>query len=67
MSLDPNVKVDPSSITPQWELYGLSANEMVFNKTTEDVPDIRLVKTNEELLTRCRLVVHPFLHLMTGI
>ena len=54
MSLDPNVKVDPSNITPQWELYGLSANEMMFNKTTEGIPDIRSVKTNEELSTRCK-------------
>ncbi|KAL0065741.1 hypothetical protein AAF712_007224, partial [Marasmius tenuissimus] len=53
ISLDPNVKVDPSNITPQWDLYSLSTDEMVFNKTAEDVPDIRLSETNKDLLARC--------------
>ncbi|KAJ8083136.1 hypothetical protein AAF712_007218 [Marasmius tenuissimus] len=55
ISLDPNVKVDPSSITPQWDLYDGSAKKMVFNKTVDDLPDIRLVETNKDLLTRCNL------------
>ncbi|KAK1234057.1 hypothetical protein PQX77_002751 [Marasmius sp. AFHP31] len=53
ISLDPNVKVDPSNITPPWDLYSLSTKEMVFNKTAEDVPNIRPVETNKDLLARC--------------
>ncbi|KAK1234058.1 hypothetical protein PQX77_002752, partial [Marasmius sp. AFHP31] len=53
ISLDPNVKVDPSNITPQWDLYSLSNDEMVFNKTVDDLPDIRPIETNKDLLARC--------------
>ncbi|KAK1233911.1 hypothetical protein PQX77_002895 [Marasmius sp. AFHP31] len=53
ISLDPNIKVDPSSITPQWDLYDLSTNEIVFNKTEDDLPDIRPIETKKDLLARC--------------
>ncbi|KAK1229855.1 hypothetical protein PQX77_007073 [Marasmius sp. AFHP31] len=53
ISLDPNVKVDPSNITPQWDLYNVASEEMVFNKSADDLPDIRAVKTNQNLLERC--------------
>ncbi|KAJ8082975.1 hypothetical protein PM082_008835 [Marasmius tenuissimus] len=54
ISLDPNIKVDPSNITPQWDLYSLSTDEMVFKKTAlDDLPDIRPIETNENLLARC--------------
>ncbi|KAL0065737.1 hypothetical protein AAF712_007220 [Marasmius tenuissimus] len=53
ISLNPNVKVDPSTITPQWDLYDLANNKMMFNKTVDDLPDIRLVGTSEDFLERC--------------
>ena len=54
ISLDPNVKVDPSNITPQWELYGSSGNEIVFNKTVDEKPDVHPATVDEELLRRCK-------------
>ncbi|KAK1234053.1 hypothetical protein PQX77_002747 [Marasmius sp. AFHP31] len=53
VSLDPNVKVDPSNITPQWDQYNLAGDEMVFNRTIDDLPDVRLVETRKDLLARC--------------
>ena len=57
-SLDPNVKIDPSNITPQWDLYDISTNKMVFNKTGDGVPDIQVKNVDSKLLERCRYV-HP--------
>ncbi|KAL0578556.1 hypothetical protein V5O48_003457 [Marasmius crinis-equi] len=54
ISLDPNAKVDPSNITPKWDLYSTDNTEMVFNKTAENLPDIHADTTNEALLERCR-------------
>ncbi|KAG7093771.1 hypothetical protein E1B28_007419 [Marasmius oreades] len=54
ISLDPNVKVDPSNITPRWNLYNIHNTEMVFNKTDEDLPEVHPIESNEALLKRCR-------------
>ncbi|KAK1234054.1 hypothetical protein PQX77_002748 [Marasmius sp. AFHP31] len=53
VSLDPNVKTGPSTITPPWDLYSINDTEMVFNKTVDEKPDVRPVTTNEGLLQRC--------------
>ncbi|KAJ7282437.1 Alpha/Beta hydrolase protein [Mycena rebaudengoi] len=55
ISLDPNVKINPASITPRWDMYnGLGRGpEMVFNKTEGDKPDVRPVKTDGGLVRRC--------------
>ncbi|KAL0065718.1 hypothetical protein AAF712_007201 [Marasmius tenuissimus] len=53
ISLDPNVKVDPSNITPQWDLYHFANNEMVFNKTANDLPDVGPAKKDKDFLERC--------------
>ncbi|KAJ8083128.1 hypothetical protein PM082_008997 [Marasmius tenuissimus] len=53
VSLDPNVKIDPSTITPQWDLYSTGDTEMVFNKTVDEQPDVLQITTDEELLQRC--------------
>jgi len=53
ISLDPNVKIDPT-ITPQWDLYSTYNGEMLFNRTADGKPDVRLVKTDDGLLQRCR-------------
>ncbi|KAF7343233.1 Carboxylic ester hydrolase [Mycena venus] len=55
ISLDPNVKVDPQSLTPEWNKWDKERRtEMVFNKTEADIPHIMPAKTSEALLERCR-------------
>ncbi|KAJ7182323.1 Alpha/Beta hydrolase protein [Mycena crocata] len=57
ISLDPNVKIDPASITPPWNRWQVGLNtEMVFNTTETGSPVVRPSKTDEALLERCRSV-----------
>ncbi|KAF7327296.1 COesterase domain-containing protein [Mycena kentingensis (nom. inval.)] len=53
INLDPNRKVS-DTITPLWPKY-TSGNrqEMLFNLTNEDTPDVRTIKTEDTLLRRC--------------
>jgi hypothetical protein len=62
ISLDPNVEINPASITPRWDMYnGLGRGpEMVFNKTEGDKPDVRPVKTDGGLVRRCECVLSIF-------
>ncbi|KAJ7470993.1 Alpha/Beta hydrolase protein [Mycena latifolia] len=53
ISLDPNVKVDPATITPHWNLFDVGNTEMLFNATAAGVPDVRAIKTSNALLERC--------------
>ncbi|KAJ7465886.1 Alpha/Beta hydrolase protein [Mycena latifolia] len=53
ISLDPNIKVDPTTITPAWRKWSFGQTEMLFNKTDADVPDVRPVRTSDALLERC--------------
>ncbi|KAJ6603222.1 Alpha/Beta hydrolase protein [Mycena vulgaris] len=53
IALDPNVKVDPASITPRWETWNKGQMEMLFNKTEADEPVVRPVRTGDALLKRC--------------
>ncbi|PFH46612.1 hypothetical protein AMATHDRAFT_154314 [Amanita thiersii Skay4041] len=53
ISLDPNVKTDPSNITPQWSAWEGGLNEILFNRTEDGRPDVRQVQTSDELLKRC--------------
>ncbi|KAJ7455064.1 Alpha/Beta hydrolase protein [Mycena latifolia] len=53
ISLDPNIKVDPTTITPPWRKWSSGHMEMLFNKTDADVPDVRPVRTSDALLERC--------------
>ncbi|EEB91272.1 hypothetical protein MPER_10398 [Moniliophthora perniciosa FA553] len=55
ISLDPNVKVDPANITPQWSLYSDGNTEMKFNKTADNQPNVTTVATDDNLLERCSL------------
>ncbi|KAJ7829003.1 Alpha/Beta hydrolase protein [Mycena olivaceomarginata] len=41
ISLDPNIKVDPRSITPKWNKWDVGQTEMLFNKTDTDAPVVR--------------------------
>ncbi|PPQ80632.1 hypothetical protein CVT25_001638 [Psilocybe cyanescens] len=52
ISLNTNVKTDPTNITPFWKLWN-GANEMLFNRTDAGVPDIRAITTSDALLKRC--------------
>ncbi|KAJ7149172.1 hypothetical protein C8R43DRAFT_888256, partial [Mycena crocata] len=54
ISLDPNVKVDPASITPTWNRWRVGESEMVFNVTEAGSPAVNLVKTDEAVLKRCQ-------------
>ncbi|KAJ7692062.1 Alpha/Beta hydrolase protein [Mycena rosella] len=53
ISLDPNVKIDPATITPRWKKWDAGHTEMLFNETA-GVPLVAPVKTSEALLERCR-------------
>ncbi|PPQ79380.1 hypothetical protein CVT25_002650 [Psilocybe cyanescens] len=50
--LNPKIKWE-SNITPSWSLWS-GSNEMLFNKTEADIPDIRSTETSKALLKRCR-------------
>ncbi|KAJ7169386.1 Alpha/Beta hydrolase protein [Mycena crocata] len=56
ISLDPNIKVDPSTITPQWDAWGGEHTDMLFNKTESGVPVVQPIITSNGLLGRCRCV-----------
>ncbi|KAF7980340.1 hypothetical protein HWV62_38769 [Athelia sp. TMB] len=54
LSLNPNVHFDPANKTPHWPLWSLDHEEMLFNKTESGKPLIRIVKTDDGLLERCK-------------
>ncbi|KAJ7505614.1 Alpha/Beta hydrolase protein [Mycena galericulata] len=53
ISLDPNVKIDPTTITPEWNVWALGNSEMLFNKTDAGDPVVHAVETSTSLLERC--------------
>ncbi|KAL0579413.1 hypothetical protein V5O48_002584 [Marasmius crinis-equi] len=53
ISQDPNVKVEPSSILPQWKKFSDGQSEMVFN-ITNNAPDIHSAAVDQALLNRCK-------------
>ncbi|KAJ6534884.1 Alpha/Beta hydrolase protein [Mycena capillaripes] len=54
INLDPNIKVDPTTITPHWKNFDAQHTEMLFNKTADGVPVVRPITTSAALLERCR-------------
>ncbi|KIL64433.1 hypothetical protein M378DRAFT_11449 [Amanita muscaria Koide BX008] len=52
IALNPNVKTDPTNITPHWDRWN-GKSEMLFNRTEGGLPDIREFDTSLPLLTRC--------------
>ncbi|KAJ7688067.1 hypothetical protein B0H17DRAFT_844131, partial [Mycena rosella] len=52
ISLDPNIKVDPTNITPKCRTWSVGKTEKLFDKTNAGVPDVRPVQTDEALLER---------------
>ncbi|KAJ7616846.1 alpha beta-hydrolase [Mycena polygramma] len=53
ISLDPNVKVDPTTITPPWSQWNVGNTEMNFNET-DGIPVVGPVTTSDALLQRCQ-------------
>ncbi|KAJ6582727.1 Alpha/Beta hydrolase protein [Mycena vulgaris] len=53
INLDPNIKVDPTTITPQWDLFEVKNTEMLFNMTA-GVPVVQPITTSDALLERCQ-------------
>ncbi|KAJ7683194.1 Alpha/Beta hydrolase protein [Mycena rosella] len=53
ISQDPNMKINPATITPRWEKWDLGHTEMLFNETA-GVPVVKPVMTSNALLERCR-------------
>ncbi|KAJ3754100.1 Alpha/Beta hydrolase protein [Lentinula raphanica] len=52
ISQDPNDKTAPT-LTPHWNLYSQGETEMVFNRTVNGQPDVRVNSTDQSLLERC--------------
>ncbi|KAJ7913325.1 alpha beta-hydrolase [Mycena leptocephala] len=55
INLDPNDKVDPTTITPHWDIFATPGRhtEMLFNKTTAGAPVVQTTTTSDALLQRC--------------
>ncbi|KAJ6470437.1 alpha/beta-hydrolase [Mycena sanguinolenta] len=53
INLDPNIKVDPTTITPHWNTFDILHTEMLFNKTADDEPVVQGITTSNALLERC--------------
>ncbi|KAJ6524299.1 Alpha/Beta hydrolase protein [Mycena vulgaris] len=53
INLDPNIKVDPTTITPRWDLFEVNNTEMLFNMTA-GVPVVQPITTSDALLERCQ-------------
>ncbi|KAJ3828456.1 Alpha/Beta hydrolase protein [Lentinula raphanica] len=60
ISQDPNDKIAPT-LTPHWNLYSQGETEMIFNRTVNGQPDVRVNSTDQSLLERCneQLSVRP--------
>ncbi|KAJ7931193.1 Alpha/Beta hydrolase protein [Mycena leptocephala] len=56
IALDPNVKVDPTTITPSWQRWAVEHTEMLFNKTDDGLPVVKPINTDDALLARCQCV-----------
>lgn len=54
INLDPNIKVDPTTITPHWNKFDSGDTEMLFNQTAADgLPVVQPIETSLGLLERC--------------
>ncbi|KAJ7302881.1 Alpha/Beta hydrolase protein [Mycena albidolilacea] len=54
INLDPNIKVDPTTITPHWNKFDIGDTEMLFNQTAVDgLPVVQPIETSLGLLERC--------------
>ncbi|KAJ6520815.1 Alpha/Beta hydrolase protein [Mycena vulgaris] len=53
INLDPNIKINPTTITPQWDLFEVRNTEIIFNMTA-GVPVVQPITTSDALLERCQ-------------
>ncbi|KAJ7195241.1 Alpha/Beta hydrolase protein [Mycena pura] len=55
INLDPNIKVDPTTITPFWNKFDVGNTEMLFNRTAAapGAPVVQPITTSSTLLERC--------------
>ncbi|KAJ7737696.1 Alpha/Beta hydrolase protein [Mycena metata] len=52
---NPNIKVDPTTITPPWSAFAVGDTEMLFNQTAPNgLPVVHPITTSSALLTRCQ-------------
>jgi hypothetical protein len=61
VSLDPNDKINSSSVLPQWDQWTDSHTELVFNVTETGQTNLSTITTDEAVLDRCRY--EPLLYL----
>ncbi|KAJ7738845.1 Alpha/Beta hydrolase protein [Mycena maculata] len=61
ISLNPNVKIDPTTITPPWKEWEVGHTEMLFNETAAGRRLVEPLQTSDALLERCQCVssIHP--------
>ncbi|KAF7375434.1 COesterase domain-containing protein [Mycena sanguinolenta] len=57
---NPNIKVDPTTITPHWNTFDIHNTEMLFNKTADNEPVVHTITTSNDLLKRCAYVFNLF-------
>jgi len=55
INLDPNIKVDSTTITPHWNKFDVGNTEMLFNRTAAapGTPVVQPITTSSTLLERC--------------
>ncbi|KAJ6469458.1 Alpha/Beta hydrolase protein [Mycena sanguinolenta] len=54
INLNPNIKVDPTTITPRWNTFDILRTEMLFNKMADtNEPVVHAITTSNALLERC--------------
>ncbi|KAJ7917673.1 Alpha/Beta hydrolase protein [Mycena leptocephala] len=56
VNLNPNIKIDPTTITPHWNKFDIRNTEMLFNKTPAGEPVVRPIQATNALVQRCRYV-----------
>ncbi|CAK5281957.1 unnamed protein product [Mycena citricolor] len=56
VNLDPNKKINASTITPSWSSYSVGRAEMLFNRTAAGDPVVHTIVTDPALVARCRCV-----------
>ncbi|KAJ7723837.1 Alpha/Beta hydrolase protein [Mycena maculata] len=54
INLNPNIKVNPATITPEWNKYDILNTEMLFNMTPAGAPVVHAINTDDALLERCQ-------------
>ncbi|KAJ7748414.1 hypothetical protein B0H16DRAFT_1888492 [Mycena metata] len=54
ISLNRNVKIDPTTITPPWKKWEMRHTEMLFNSTATGLPLVEPMETSDALLERCQ-------------